>query len=222
LALPGDLHDQRQHVERRAGPARPAEVANRAGEVGVARVPDDHPVRLAVAGVPDQLLVPDPRAGPLRRGRGEHGERRSDPSAVGCLPQVREGLGRDLVGAGDVAAVPHPQAAPVEPADAAAAVAPGNTGAEGQLAGRVGVGAVPLDLRAYLRDPRANRRRGRVLRLVEGQELLSRGRVDPPRCPLLAGLSMNSMRAQCPSPPDEGNDSLRGRKVPWPAICDQS
>lgn len=199
-ALPGDLHDQRQHIERRARSAWPAEVAHGAGEVGVARIPDDRPVRLAVAGITDQLLVPDPRAGPLGRVRGEHGEGRSHPSAVGGHPQVRERFACQLRGGGDMAAVAHLQAAPVEPADAATAVAPGNPGAEGQLGGGVGVGAVPLDLGAHLLNPRANRRGSRVLGLEQGQELLSCGRVDLPRRPL-AGPSLNCMRAHGAPPP---------------------
>jgi hypothetical protein len=43
---------------------------------------------------------------------------------------VRERFACQLRGGGDMAAVAHLQAAPVEPADAAAAVAPGNPGAE--------------------------------------------------------------------------------------------
>ena len=216
--LPGDLHDQRQDIERRAGSAWPAEVTHGVGEVGVARVPDDRSVRLAVAGIADQLLVPDPRAGSLGRVRGEHGEGRSHPSAVGGLPQVRERFGGHLRGGGDMAAVAHPQAAPVEPADAAAAVAPGSPGPKRQLCGGVSVGTVALDLGADLLNPRTNRPDGRVLGLVEGQKLLSCGQVDLPRCrrlakgrpdrrgdgisgalgvyaSLLAGLSVDSMSA---------------------------
>jgi hypothetical protein len=65
------LHHQRQHVERRALPARPAERERQLGEVGVAGVADHGPVRQPVAGVADELLVPDHRAVVLGRGGGE-------------------------------------------------------------------------------------------------------------------------------------------------------
>jgi len=92
---------------------------------------------------------------------------------------VRERLGGHLLGGDDVAAVAHPQAAPVEPADAAAAVAPGGPGPEGQLGFGVGVGPVPLDLGPDLLDPRPDRPRPRVLGVEQAKELLGRGRVDP-------------------------------------------
>jgi hypothetical protein len=66
---------------------------------------------------------------------------------------VRERLDGHLLGSDDVATVAHPQASPVEPADAAAAVAPGNPGPKGQLGGGVDVGPIPFDLGANLLDP---------------------------------------------------------------------
>jgi hypothetical protein len=71
----------------------------------MARVPEHGPVGAAVAGVADQLLVPDLRGRPLGRARGEDGDGRPHPSLVGGLAQVGEGLGGDLLGGGDVAAV---------------------------------------------------------------------------------------------------------------------
>jgi hypothetical protein len=91
---------------------------------------------------------------------------------------VRERLDGHLLGRDDVATVAHPQASPVEPADAATAVAPGNPGPEGQLGGGVDVGAVPFDLGPDLLDPWPDRPRPGVLSFVESQELLRRGGID--------------------------------------------
>jgi hypothetical protein len=91
---------------------------------------------------------------------------------VGGLAQVGERLGGDLLGAGHVPPVAHAQAAPVQPADAAARVAPCHAGAEGELGGGVRVGPVPLDLGADLVDPRLQGPGGRDLGVVEAQELL--------------------------------------------------
>ena len=70
-----------------------------------------------------------------------------------------EALVADALGVADVAAVAHVQPAPVELADAAGVVVPGELGADGQLVGRVRVGAGGLDLGDDLGDARAGTRR---------------------------------------------------------------
>ena len=154
--------------------AWPAKTAGQPGEIGVCRVPDDTAADDLVARVPDQLGAEDPGPGPVRRVRREHSDHRPDPAAVGGLTQVRHRLGGDVRCRSDLAAVPHPQALPVQPPDASRAVPPGDTRAEGELSRRLPVRARRLDLAANLPDPPVGR--PEVILLVEQRdELLGAG-----------------------------------------------
>ncbi len=115
----------------------------------VAAVTQDTTVRAAVGRVPDELLVADARTGVAGFVGGEHGHHGSDLARVGGDPQVLDALVRHLLGVVEISQVPHLQAAPVQPADASRAVAPGNPGAEGQLGCGVPVGAGRRDLRVH-------------------------------------------------------------------------
>jgi hypothetical protein len=81
----------------------------------------------------------------------------------------------DVTGVGDSPQVAHLQAAPVQPADAPCVVAPGDTGAEGQLLSRVPVGPGPVDLAHHLDDPWPDRPGLGVLGMKELEELLGLG-----------------------------------------------
>ena len=111
------------------------------------------PSGVAVAGVADELLVP--QAGAVAAGDvlGEDGDHGADHVAFALAgeAQVAHELLEDLVGRRDLAQVAHDEAAPVEPADAAARVAPRDPAAEDQFGVRVGVGARLGDL---VGDPR--------------------------------------------------------------------
>ncbi|GAA3245944.1 hypothetical protein GCM10010469_01460 [Streptomyces labedae] len=63
----------------------------------------------------------------------------------------------DIVGGGGAAAVQDTQALPVQAADAAAGVAPGDAGAEDQLVRGVGVSAAVVDVGADLLQARRQR-----------------------------------------------------------------
>ncbi len=154
--------------------ALPAEFAGQAGHVGAGRVAGDAAARYLVAGVPDELVVEDARARPARRVRSEHCDHRADPAVVGRLPQVLERFGGDVRGRADFAAVAHAQAVPVEPADAARAVPPGNAGAELQLGAGVPVGACGLDVEPHFGEPRIRRASG-VLGVEQPDEALGAG-----------------------------------------------
>ena len=136
------------------------------------RVADDRPVRLAVAGVGDQLAVPHLGGGLARADRREDRDRRLDAALVEDELAVVEAAGGDALGVGDVAEVAHGQAAPVELADAARVVTPGETRADGQLLRGVHVGAGLGDLLDDVLHAQAplGVRQGRVL-LVELEEL---------------------------------------------------
>ncbi len=146
------LDEQRQHLEGLLA-ALPAEVAGPGGELRARRVAGPTAVRGGVPGVADQLLVDDPGGRTARPVGGEHRDHGADPPAVGGGAQVVEALGGDVVGGGEVAQVAHHQAAPVQPADAAGGVAPGEPGAVGEFGGGVLVGAGAVDLVEHGADP---------------------------------------------------------------------
>ena len=119
------FEDERQHVERPSGTA-PAERLHLLGQVDADRIADDRPVRLPVARIADELRVPDPRTGvPRTRGR-EDCDQRTDLAAVRADPQMLEDRLERVLGAVEVPAVLHLERSPVQPADAAHAVAPGH------------------------------------------------------------------------------------------------
>src|SRR6266540_4106798 len=99
----------------------------------------------------------------------------ANPPAGDGLAQVGDALAGDLVGAAHPAAVAHPQAAPVQPADAAAAVAPGHARAMDQLPGRVPVGPEALDVGPHLAQPDLHRSGLRVLLVEQADEPLRLG-----------------------------------------------
>ena len=153
---------------RPAWPARPAEVAGQAGDVHVRRIPDDGAVGGLVARIADQLRVEDPRTWPARSVRREHGDHRPDPAAVRRLTQVHDRLGGDVRCPGDLAAVAHLQALPVQSPDTPRAVPPGDARAELQLSRSVPVGAGRLDLAVDVPEPLVGR--ARVILAVEQRD----------------------------------------------------
>jgi hypothetical protein len=172
-------HHERQHVERARRRRRPpADPGDRRGEPHVARVAEHGAVRPGVPGVADELLVPDPRPGPARRVGREHRDHRADLPAVVGDAQVLDALPGDLGRLADRPQVPDLHAAPVEPADAARAVAPGDPRAERELRAGVLVGAGEADLRAHPLDaPRGTPGLG-VLGVEPRDELDRLGGVD--------------------------------------------
>ncbi len=133
--------------------------------------PRTDPSGVPVPGVPDQLLVPDARASPGRRVRGEHGDGGPDPAMVRGGPQVGRALRRDTGGGVHLPAVADLEALPVQAADAAAAVAPGHPGTELQFVSRVPVGAGQADLPADFPQPGPGRARAGDLTAVHLDEL---------------------------------------------------
>ncbi len=175
------LDHQRQHVEPAGrGRRRPAQRADGRRETDVARIADDggRAGRSGVTRVADELLVPDPGAGAAGRVRREHADQGTDAATVGRGPQVLGALGRDIGRAMHVPQVADLQAAPVQAADAAGAVAPGHPGAEGELEGGVAVGAGGADLGPYLGEPRTDRPGGGVFGVVQPQEVFRFGEID--------------------------------------------
>src|SRR5207302_3703576 len=102
----------------------------------------------------------------------EHADHRSNLAAVGGEPEVFDAVIGDVVGVADRTQVAHFETVPVQPADAARAVAPGDARAVGQFAGGVLVGAGGADLRADPGDPLARGPGVGVLGVVVLDELL--------------------------------------------------
>ena len=190
---PGLLHEQRKYVEP-AGGWPPGQPRSRASRVrpALAGSPMTAPPDL-VARVPDQLRAEDPRPWPVRRVRREHGDHRPDPAAVRRLAQVRDRLGGDVRCRGDLAAVAHPQAPPVQPPDASRAVPPGDTRAEGQLSRSVPVRARRLDLAANVPESAGRAAPRRFSRVEQRDELLGAGQQAVQGGRVIA----------CPGPPAE-------------------
>ena len=172
----GLLHDQGEQVEPARRAALPGQPRSRARRVRFtfAGSPVTAPSAGLVARVPHELRAEDPRSRPVRGVRREHGDHRPDPAAVGRLAQVHDRLGGDVRGRGDLTAVAHPQAPPVQPPDAPGAVPPGDPRAELQLGLGVPVGARGLDLAADMPEPPAGRPRV-VLAVEQRDEPLGAG-----------------------------------------------
>jgi hypothetical protein len=137
----------------RAVLAPPAELRHRFGERHVRLVAEP----VAVAGVPDELLVPQHGTRPPRHRLREDRDDRAQPAPVHALAGghrqvLDEVLGGRLDG-GDPAQVADDETVPVEPADAPARVAPRHPGAVDELRPGVRVRAEGGDLLAYLLDP---------------------------------------------------------------------
>ncbi|GDY61245.1 hypothetical protein SAV14893_006380 [Streptomyces avermitilis] len=163
------LHDQRQHVERAAGAAGPAEATGERGQTGVARVTGDCAAGAGVAGVPDELLVPDPRSWTAGRVGCEHRDQGADTAVPGGLPQVvRRSLG-DVLCVPHVPAVAYAQGVPVQPPYAPIGVPPGDPGAEDQFFRGVSVRPCLRDLRVRGGDA-AGRVAEAFFGVVEGEE----------------------------------------------------
>jgi hypothetical protein len=170
-ALVSGRDDQWQDVEPALAVGGPAERAGQGGELRAAWLTAHGPVRLRVAGVPDELLVPDAGAAAGRRIRCEHGDDGPDPAVVRGGLQMAGAFRRDVRRAGHLPAIPDLEALPVQPPDAAAAVTPRHPRAELQFLERVPVGTGQADLPADFPQPRPGRGRAGDLAAVQLDEL---------------------------------------------------
>lgn len=178
--LPGRLQHQRQQVER-ASLGAPAQLGDGPGELLIPGV-SHHTVVGAVSGIPDQLVVPDPGHRTARHRLAEDGDRRPQPATAvpvaGGQAQVGDKIVEDLVGVAVCPPVQHHQAAPVDPPDTAARVAPGHPCPMHQFRSGMGIGAERFDLRLDHGQPLLDWPKPRQLGVAEPEKLLGLGEID--------------------------------------------
>ena len=122
-SLAAFLDNPWQQIEPRAR-SLPAELLGFAGEFCILRVAENRSVGLLVAGVAEELVIPNPDSRPLRGGGGENGHQGLDFPAVRSVIQMLEQSSMDMIGIAHIATIADFERGPKETADATGIVAP--------------------------------------------------------------------------------------------------
>ena len=102
----------------------PSEFLGFAGEFQILQVAENRSVGLLVAGVAEELVIPNPNRWSLRGGWGENGYQGLDFSSIRPVIQMLQQSLAYMIGIAHISEVANLQRGPKEAADAAGIVAP--------------------------------------------------------------------------------------------------